>query len=359
MFSDISFMQASKLIPEISVVMPVFNGESFLDDSIRSILGQSFKNFELLIIDDGSSDGTLALLRKFEGIDPRIKIISRENRGLINSLNEGINLSRGKWIARMDVDDISASHRFETQLKWIQYRNADICGSWVRLFGGASKRVIKYPDSNQANLMQLLFGTCFAHPSVLMRADLVKKLSYDTSGDCAAEDYDLWVRGAMAGWRMTNVQEVLLSYRQHPHQLTKVLSGENLISTQKIMKNYWDFIQRKMPIRLEGVGSVIKLSDPECNEVQVELIDNIFKKLLEANHEEAREVIFENFTRLYYRIAANISNPAKRWNEFNKKYGNSFGFWIIFKLFFIKIFSLNSNSSMYRKLRTFYFYIFR
>lgn len=343
----------------ISVVLPAYNCEKYISKAVESILCQTYEDFELIIIDDGSTDNTLSILNRFANLDARIKLVSRANKGLVNTLNEGISLSRGKWIARMDGDDISLPHRFEAQLLWLHSHNADICGSWVRLFGPGVNRIIRYPDSNQANLMQLLFGTCFAHPSVLMRADLVKKLSYDNTRDCAAEDYDLWVRGAMAGWRMTNVQEVLLLYRQHPDQLTKVLSGENLKSTQKIMKNYWDFMQRKMPIGQEDVGAVIKLSDPGCNEVPVELIDNVFKKLLEANHEEAREVIFENLTRLYYRIATNISNPVKRWSKFNKKYGNSFGFWIIFKLFFIKKFSLNSNSSMYRQLRTFYFYIFR
>src|SRR6266568_274661 len=227
---------ADQAAPLISVVLPVYNGEQYLAEAIDSILAQTFTNFELIIIDDGSTDNSLGILKQYQYLDSRIRLIARENRNLATTLNDSIDLARGVWVARMDQDDIALSHRFERQLQWLEQTEADICGSWIKFFGTADKRIIKQPQTDQAIKMQLLFGAPFAHPSVMMKTALVRRLRYDKAWE-KAEDYDLWERAAHAGWQMTNVQEVLLLYRQHATQITTHASNQNHMLTQKIRRS--------------------------------------------------------------------------------------------------------------------------
>src|SRR6185369_4386478 len=122
-------------VPLISVVLPVYNGEKYLAEAIDSILGQTLTDFELIIIDDGSTDNSLAILKQYKQRDNRIRLIARENRNLATTLNDLIDLAQGEWVARMDQDDIALPHRFEKQLQWLEQTGADICGSSIRFFG--------------------------------------------------------------------------------------------------------------------------------------------------------------------------------------------------------------------------------
>ena len=119
--------------PKISVIMSVFNGSKFLADAIQSILNQTFKEFELIIIDDGSTDNSLNIIRSFESGDSRIKVISKLNEGLAKSLNAAISASQGDFIARMDADDISYKNRLEKQYEYMQ-KNKSI-GKFNNKFG--------------------------------------------------------------------------------------------------------------------------------------------------------------------------------------------------------------------------------
>ena len=114
--------------PIISVVMPVYNAESYLEEAIESVVSQTFKDFEFIIIDDGSSDNSLEIIKKFSKNDNRIFYISRENKGIIHSLNEGLNKSSGLYIARMDADDVSYPKRLEIQYNFMVENKLDICG---------------------------------------------------------------------------------------------------------------------------------------------------------------------------------------------------------------------------------------
>ncbi|HAS7841575.1 TPA: glycosyltransferase family 2 protein, partial [Vibrio cholerae] len=122
--------------PKISVVMSVYNGEKYLGEAIDSILKQTFSDFEFIIINDGSTDKTLEIIKSYMKKDDRIVLVSRENKGLIVSLNEGLDLAKGQYIARMDADDISIKSRFEKQIEFLD-SNPDIgvCGTWVEVFG--------------------------------------------------------------------------------------------------------------------------------------------------------------------------------------------------------------------------------
>ena len=134
------------MAPLVSVILPVYNCESFIHETVESILNQTYIDFELLIIDDASSDETVMKIKQFE--DDRIKLIEKpENTGYTNSLNQGIKLAKGKYIARMDSDDICEPNRFEKQVKMLENRpELIVCGSAIQINGG--DQVLKYPLSH-------------------------------------------------------------------------------------------------------------------------------------------------------------------------------------------------------------------
>ena len=145
--------------PLLSVLMPVYNCAEYIEEALASIQAQTFTDFEVLVIDDGCSDETPAIVRRIACHDQRIKIISRENRGIVDSLNEGVALAQGRWLARMDGDDICEPHRFSCQLAFLNaHPEVDIVGSWVQLSGLAARSGIT------AGKIHLLNSCCcFVH----------------------------------------------------------------------------------------------------------------------------------------------------------------------------------------------------
>src|SRR6185369_10026020 len=269
--------------PLISVALPVYNGEKYLAEAIDSILAQTFTDFELLIIDDGSTDNSLAILKQYKQRDDRIRLIARENRNLATTLNDLIDLAQGEWVARMDQDDIALPHRFEKQLQWLEQTGADICGSSIRFFGTSDKRTVTHCQTDEAVKMELLFRSPFAHPTVMMKTVLVKKLRYDKAWE-KAEDYDLWERAARAGWMMTNVPEVLLLYRLHPTQITTHTSNQNQIFSQKIRQRYWEFVFDSIQLNSKWIPEVMKIRDPSSPKPNMDYVNAAFCELLQRTH---------------------------------------------------------------------------
>lgn len=224
-------------MPIISVVMSVYNGEQFLARAIESILNQTIKDFEFIIINDGSTDGSIAIIEEYAKRDCRIRLISRENKGLIASLNEGIASARGEWIARMDADDISLPDRFEKQLEWLQQTGADICGGWVKLIGTWFHRMRRSHSSSDAIRIKLLFSSAFAHPTVMLRTSLAKANPYSENAH-HVEDYELWARLAKLGVKMTNYPGVVLRYRIHPGQVTAIKQKQQRENMIQIFRDY-------------------------------------------------------------------------------------------------------------------------
>ncbi len=202
--------------PKISVVMSAYNSEGYLRDTIESVLNQTFKDFEFIIINDASTDGSLDIIKSYE--DERIRLINRErNRGLQKNLFDGVNLSKGEYIARMDADDICLPNRFEEQVKFMdEHLEIGLCGSWYKTFGWGKSVVDKVPTNPDDLHANMLFYTSIAHPTVMFRKSLFEKfnLNYDTSIRYC-EDYELWSR-CLKHFPITNIPKVLLRYRIHP-----------------------------------------------------------------------------------------------------------------------------------------------
>ena len=202
--------------PTLSVIMSVYNGEDHLYEAIESILNQTYKKFEFIIIDDGSIDNSLHIIKKFQNKDNRIAVISRKNKGQACSLNEGIRQAKGKYIAIMDADDVSFINRFDKQVDFLE-KNKDVgvCGSWIT---SVLNLPIKTPVSNDEAKVALLFSSCVAHSTVLMRKNVLDKLDFVYKESLIrAQDYDLWTR-LINVTKFYNIPEVLLKYRYHSGQ---------------------------------------------------------------------------------------------------------------------------------------------
>jgi glycosyltransferase involved in cell wall biosynthesis len=209
----------------ISVIMPVYNAEKYLDEAIQSILNQTYKNFEFIIINDGSTDKSLEIIRKYKKQDTRIVLISRKNKGLITSLNEGIEKAEGKYIARMDADDISLPERFTKQVKLMEKENLDICGTHYFIISEhshyLSARVVSCKQD--FNKMILARSVPFAHGSVMFKKSFYEKnyLRYGNTKYNKAEDYALWIDFVDHNAKISNVDEFLFKYRHLENSLSK------------------------------------------------------------------------------------------------------------------------------------------
>jgi len=223
--------------PSASIVLPVHNASSHIGSAIDSILNQTYQDFELILIDDGSTDQSLFVMEKYQKCDRRIRIYSRENKGLIYSLNEGIASARGDWVVRMDADDICMPNRLSLQLNWLKETNSEVCGGWVKTFGKTISKTRSYFIGQEAIRLQLLFNSCFAHPTVVARRTIIENFPYSETAEYA-EDYDLWVRLAAADIAMTNYPGVVLKYRVHAGQITYKKIREQASARKKIADWY-------------------------------------------------------------------------------------------------------------------------
>lgn len=204
--------------PLISVVMSVYNGDKYLAEAIDSVLSQSYSNFELIIVNDGSTDSSIEIIYEYINKDDRIIVINRENKGLPYSLNEGIAKARGEYIARMDADDICLPDRFEKQIEYLNKNNLDLCGTFIERFGdNINNNILKHPLKHNDIKFRLLFTSSFAHPTVMMKKEIFNKVKYRPMYK-VAQDYQLWIDIVNAGFKVGNLPEVLLRYRVHEEQ---------------------------------------------------------------------------------------------------------------------------------------------
>jgi hypothetical protein len=220
--------------PKVTVLMPVFNGEAFLHEAINSILAQTFTNFEFLIIDDGSTDRSLDIIDSYN--DPRIRMeYNNNNLGLVATLNRGIDLSLGTYIARMDCDDVSLPTRLEKQVAFMdEHPEVGVCSAWVKVIGNASQSVWNYPLEPEVLKCWLLFESVLPHPAAILRTKTFRERNlYYNSSFPHAEDYELWVRAAKK-MSLMNIGEVLLLYRLHENNVGLVYSEGKMASASRI-----------------------------------------------------------------------------------------------------------------------------
>lgn len=208
-------------MPRVSVIMSAYNAQAYLREAIESILNQTFSDFEFLIIDDGSTDSTAAILDSYQ--DVRIVRVKHEtNIGHARGLNEGLQLARGEFIARMDADDISVPERFAEQVRYLdQHPQVAVLATWVQLIRGeVVSNEVWMPSSTPAVLAWQLTWRCpIGHPSIMMRRASVVKAGGYQEHFRYAEDRDLWIRLIQAGEEVSALPKALLQYRVWPSQI--------------------------------------------------------------------------------------------------------------------------------------------
>lgn len=219
----------------VSVVLPIFNGEKFLTESINSILNQSFKKFELIVINDGSTDNSYEYIKKFK--DTRLLILNNDkNIGLSNSLNKGILVAKGKYIARMDQDDISHINRLKIQFNFMEKnKNIGLCGSNIEYIGDIKKIATNLYCKSSEIKSNFLFQNSIIHPTVFIKRELILKhnLFYNNIKD--AEDYDLWSR-CIDILEFANIKKILLYYREH-NLKTSVKTNYDQVNNSNNIRN--------------------------------------------------------------------------------------------------------------------------
>lgn len=229
----------------LSVILPFYNAQDFLAESIASIKEQTYSDFEVICIDDGSTDDSLVTLARAISGDNRFKVISRENKGLIASLNEGISIAKGKYIARMDADDICLKDRFKTQLAVFErspkcavvgssYQYIDINGFFLK------SRIL--PSSNKLICFLMDFGSPLCHPSVMFNRELLAEHLYYDVNSRYCEDYELWLRLRSKGFVFFNVAKPLLKYRLLDSSVSRKYSVEQYESSIRLLEKYCYFV---------------------------------------------------------------------------------------------------------------------
>jgi glycosyltransferase involved in cell wall biosynthesis len=221
----------------VSVLMSVWNGDRYLCQAIESILNQTFRDFEFLIINDGSTDRSRDIILSYT--DNRIRLIDNgTNLGLTESLNQGLELARGEYIARQDTDDVSLPDRISKQVSFLDdHLEVGLLGTWTRAFDTRGVFVSEWrtPLNNSLIRWSLLFGTSIAHPSVMMRRSAIEQAGGYHAWALYAEDYDLWCRMSLRT-QIANLPEFLVWRRLHSYSVSVTYSEQQDETDRQVMR---------------------------------------------------------------------------------------------------------------------------
>lgn len=255
----------------ISVVMSVYNGEKYLEEVIESILKQSYDNWELIIVNDASTDSTAKILENYQKKDARIRVLTNEtNKKLPASLNYGISVAKGKYILRVDADDICTTNRFERQLRYMEtHPDVDVtwCLSYELRDGIIQNNVISYSVAYEKTKASLLMFGLVNHSGILMKRSLFEEYAYDPEATIS-EDLRLWLE-ILQKYKMQGMREYLTVYRIHSEQATneknKELQKAQVESTfRKLFTDMdWKLEEHQIQFHMELIygSQVIKCED--------------------------------------------------------------------------------------------------
>jgi glycosyltransferase involved in cell wall biosynthesis len=240
----------STLHPDISVILPAYNCAAYLQEAVQSILNQTFSNFELVIINDGSTDNTESIILSFT--DNRIVYVkNEENKGLVYTLNRGIHMARGKYIARMDSDDICFPERLVKQKIFLDENKmiASVASTVIFIDENGAQKGLWELDQKTITAQQirktLPYQNCIAHPSIMLRTEIAMQFCYKEYQK-NIEDYDLWLRLYNNGYSIEKIKEPQLYYRVHSASVTGVyLKSKNFFLTHFEMKRKFLFCEVK------------------------------------------------------------------------------------------------------------------
>ncbi|WP_196601123.1 glycosyltransferase family 2 protein [Pectinatus frisingensis] len=295
--------------PLVTVLMPVYNSEKYLREAINSILQQSFANFELLIMDGGSTDSSNDIIRSYD--DKRIRLVlDRENAKLVPSLNKGIELSRGKYIARMDSDDICASKRLEKQVNFLDNNlNVGVCGTWIKTIGKSKNFVYKYPCEKETVKCMAFFCSPLAHPTVMMRKKFLLKNNLQYMYP-QAEDWDLWYKASFL-CDIVNIPEILLQYRISEVSATQRAVEAHKISVAQLMQKHCNDLGISVDVSdLDVCLGISKLGLVSFEKI-LDRAEKLLLKMKKSNKNKQiyNPIIFQNIiAQIWYYLCTNLTH---------------------------------------------------
>ena len=290
-------------MPKVSVLMPVYNGEKYISQAINSVLSQSFTDFELIVIDDGSTDKSAEIVGSYS--DKRIRYVANQtNLGLAGARNRAIEISDGDYLAWLDCDDISLPERLRKQVSLLdEHPNIGLCGTWVRTLGLDSEKFWRYASDPGFVRARMLFDDPIATSAAMVRRRCLsgEDLCFDARFP-PAEDYELWERISRTS-AVCNISEVLTLYRIHPNQISAIRHEQQRKSVWKIQSrllhqlHIYPTDEEKLLHLDIGVGWHF-----DADKVRHKLTEHWLNKLVNANDKTAvfpregfRDVIAERW----------------------------------------------------------------
>lgn len=302
----------------VTILMPVYNGELYLREAIDSILSQTFTNFTLLIINDGSTDSTEQIIQSYN--DTRIQYVKNENNlKLISTLNKGLSLIRTKYVARMDADDISLPTRIQKQVDFLEsHSDVGVLGTWCQSFGNAHNEIIKYEESHTGIVFKQLYQIQIVHPSCMIRMESLLPLEkYYDERFLHAEDYDLFTRLSHVT-HLANIPEVLHLYRKHDNAVSVVYNKPQLETSIRIKQR--EFLLLGIDATESQIELFKQLNYQDYNNIQ--LTANETKALLEAmqnaNGQSSyveREYMNKKLSQLWFSYCYETKQPIRVFNS--------------------------------------------
>ena len=287
----------------VSIIMPVHNGEKYIHQSIDSILNQTLKTFELLIIDDNSIDKSMEIAKSF--IDKRIRIIKTSGKGISQALNKGLAIAKSPFIARMDCDDICEPDRLQKQVEFmIKTPDKDIIGSQVTVVDSDGY----YVKTREVNISLFLGETSISHPTMMMRTNFLNehKLQYNSKCDLA-EDYDLLCRASFLT-KFENMNQSLLKYRIHNNSVSQMHFNKQRHIARRILRNH--LYKMGVPFSEEELLCHFQFALPLNEKIKLQDLLNWSEKLIIMNQKNGW---FENKT-----FSNHITQRIERWIKNNE-----------------------------------------
>ncbi len=272
--------------PPLSIIMPMYNAERFVKEAVDSLLIQSWRDFELIVINDGSTDSSAAIIKSYN--DPRIRLIENDgNRGIVYSRNRGLQAARGEFIAAFDADDVAMPRKFELQLNYLyKHPGIGMIGSWARRIDENGKRCgrrwkLSAPPERITAI--LLFRNYFVHSAVVMRREVIPESGYAHQYD-SVEDYRMWFDIA-SGYQVWNYPEYLVNYRMHRASAT----GTGEMASPEQEKRLYSYLFSKAGIPLDDARLdahlMIKGQKPIHDIRALKQIENHLLQILDHNRQ--------------------------------------------------------------------------
>lgn len=239
---------AASFAPKISVLMSCYNSEKYLDEAITSILNQDYENFEFIIINDGSTDNTLKIISRYLETDKRIRLLSHENIGLTKSLNKGIDIATGEFVARMDADDISLPQRFSSFIKYLSmFPDVQLYSTPAILINGSGRSESVIPNFFRRKFFDpkmLDYYCSLTHGTLIVRTTILKKLKYNEDFICSQDD-ELYSRAIESGFKISyDANNVGYKFRDHDSNISKTKYSTSIGGYKRVLalrgKKYYE-----------------------------------------------------------------------------------------------------------------------